>query len=465
MNSNTFIAKFKIQNSKRILKRMEISVNYDLSPQYSVCESFTQSPNSNDKLYFWTVINHENYNDKKKIHHTDRYQKKAYQKDYLYCPKTFNDIFRDPNQLDHFKKFLVSKCNGSENLLLFVLAINELKKSNITPDRVVNLNRYIKNVLLGANSYSFLKVKHPLWIQLLKTQTPSIQLLVEAQKLIYREVKDNYYDQYVNKFPKEGDFSSLSGPNNELVNKERKLALWTKFIKAIINFKNGLMNTNTFNEFKTFLSKESKQFSTSPMRIMGDKIVNTNRIVKDIEFWSEVERFKTMYDDRCNKDLLFKKAKTIIHCFLDSNVPPKIQVNVQSDTSQSIIQHLDTESATRGLFHEAQLSVFMNLIIFWKRYRNAINAIDEHGYNKYQQLPLLVKQVSLIQTKQNDKSEISRKKINKNSKINCENLILKEQLPKISYSLETRISSPTCAEYTNRAKKNEATRLPLIKKH
>lgn len=71
--------------------------------------------------------------------------------------------------------------------------------------------------------------------------------------------------------------------------------------------------------------------------MINSQFVNTDRLISDLEFWMEVERFKDQadYAIECarsgnytleDENLLLDKAKTIVKCYIDSDVPPRVQV-------------------------------------------------------------------------------------------------------------------------------------------
>ena len=90
--------------------------------------------------------------------------------------------------------------------------------------------------------------------------------------------------------------------------------------------------------YNTFLAPDLRRHSVHPTRRMiNNQFVNTDRLISDLEFWMEVERFKDQADHaiQCAKsgnytledeNLLLDKAKTIVKCYIDSDVPPRVQV-------------------------------------------------------------------------------------------------------------------------------------------
>ena len=71
--------------------------------------------------------------------------------------------------------------------------------------------------------------------------------------------------------------------------------------------------------------------------MINSKFVNTDRLISDLEFWMEVEHFKDQADNAAecarsgnytleDENLLLDKARTIVKCYIDSDVPPRVQV-------------------------------------------------------------------------------------------------------------------------------------------
>ena len=63
-----------------------------------------------------------------------------------------------------------------------------------------------------------------------------------------------------------------------------------------------------------------------------------------------------------------KKAHALLSCYFQSTVHPQVQINVPSHVAMQIIKDVSLGNITFGLFHEATLHVFSNLILFWKKF-------------------------------------------------------------------------------------------------
>jgi len=163
------------------------------------------------------------------------------------------------------------------------------------------------------------------------------------------------------------------------------------FTRNVISFRRGIMTNETLKGFREFLMLQHQlnmeQASANnqtdqglpPRVVINNKLIHTEKLYADLNFWSEVERYKDFADavvlcaklGNYTKDdelIVVKKAKTIVDCFIDSQIPPRVQINVSNDLADNVIQLVQNGIIERGLFHEAALSTFSTLIYFWKKY-------------------------------------------------------------------------------------------------
>ena len=86
-----------------------------------------------------------------------------------------------------------------------------------------------------------------------------------------------------------------------------------------------------------FSSDQRRHAPHPARRMVNSKVVNVDRLMMDLEFWLEVERFKNLADHAAecarsgnytleDENLLVDKAKALVKCFIDSDVPPRVQV-------------------------------------------------------------------------------------------------------------------------------------------
>ncbi|VDI80829.1 Hypothetical predicted protein, partial [Mytilus galloprovincialis] len=124
-----------------------------------------------------------------------------------------------------------------------------------------------------------------------------------------------------------------------------------KFIsssKDVIVFRKGLLNPVTELQFRRYVS------------IYGDNLEN------DVLFWKEVQAFKELYHVHSDESLIQEKVAVIISCFIDSQIPPNIQIDISPDMAEKIVER--KYERTPYLFREAQFTVFRHLFRFWDKF-------------------------------------------------------------------------------------------------
>ncbi|KAL4234917.1 regulator of G-protein signaling [Mactra antiquata] len=67
-------------------------------------------------------------------------------------------------------------------------------------------------------------------------------------------------------------------------------------------------------------------------------------------------------------EFMSDKARSIISCYLASDISPKVQINVPNDMAVNIINNLASTGPTRGLFHEAVILLFPILYHYFRKY-------------------------------------------------------------------------------------------------
>ncbi|XP_074644376.1 uncharacterized protein LOC141901169, partial [Tubulanus polymorphus] len=93
----------------------------------------------------------------------------------------------------------------------------------------------------------------------------------------------------------------------------------------------------------------------------------------------EVEKYRQLVDNAnaslaagnftsADEYLVKSKAKTIITCFIDSELPPKVQVNIANEVAEAILADYRHSTMDRGLFHDATVNIFTILSYLWSRF-------------------------------------------------------------------------------------------------
>ncbi|XP_058031708.1 regulator of G-protein signaling 22 [Ahaetulla prasina] len=133
---------------------------------------------------------------------------------------------------------------------------------------------------------------------------------------------------------------------------------WVLSSKEIITFRKALMNPITALQFQHFVS------------LKGDLLGN------GVIFWQEVQKYKDLCHSHCDESIIQDKITTIINCFINSAIPPALQIDIPQDQAQKIIEH--RKELGPYVFREAQMTIFALLFKFWPMFCEFRgNLIDE----------------------------------------------------------------------------------------
>ncbi|KAM4633846.1 regulator of G-protein signaling 22 [Polymixia lowei] len=141
--------------------------------------------------------------------------------------------------------------------------------------------------------------------------------------------------------------------------------LWMSSSKEILVFRRVLLNPVTCQQFQHFVS------------LKGDFLEN------DVLFWLEVQRYKDLCHSHSDEATIQKKISTIISCFINSSIPPALQIDIPPQQAQRILDK--RKELGPYIFREAQMSVFSELLKLWPEFQALRSRVQE----EQQLLPLL----------------------------------------------------------------------------
>jgi hypothetical protein len=118
--------------------------------------------------------------------------------------------------------------------------------------------------------------------------------------------------------------------------------------KDISAFRRGLLNPVTCFQFRKFVSVKNGE---NPF------------VENDISFWLEAEQIKVISSSQVDVTLVHKKIQAVVSQFIDSAIPPALQISIPSELAQKIRQWSPT--AGTYLIREAQEVVFRVLFTHW----------------------------------------------------------------------------------------------------
>ncbi|KAM7382430.1 hypothetical protein PAMP_002158 [Pampus punctatissimus] len=140
--------------------------------------------------------------------------------------------------------------------------------------------------------------------------------------------------------------------------------LWMSSSKEILLFRRILLNPVACMQFQRFVS------------LKGDYLEN------DVLFWLEVQRYKDLCHSHSDEATIQRKISTIINCFINSSMPPSLQIDIPPEQAQHILEK--RHELGPYIFREAQMSVFSELLKFWPEFQELRCSVQEERL-----LPLL----------------------------------------------------------------------------
>ena len=90
------------------------------------------------------------------------------------------------------------------------------------------------------------------------------------------------------------------------------------------------------------------------------------RHARDIEFWIEVQKYKGIQHRHCSQNIVKKKIDAIIECFLESSIPPRIQVSVPINAVTKTCE--SRYDLGPYIFRIPQAIVNKSLLTLWNEY-------------------------------------------------------------------------------------------------
>ncbi|KAJ0065950.1 hypothetical protein NL108_000201, partial [Boleophthalmus pectinirostris] len=133
--------------------------------------------------------------------------------------------------------------------------------------------------------------------------------------------------------------------------------LWMSSSKEILSFRKVLLDPASCLQFQHFVS------------LKGDFLEN------DVLFWLEVQRYKDLCHSHSDEATIEKKISTIISVFINSSVPPALQIDIPPDQAQTLLEN--RHKLGPYIFREAQMSVFSELLRFWPEFQDLRSSFRE----------------------------------------------------------------------------------------
>ncbi|ELK08642.1 Regulator of G-protein signaling 22 [Pteropus alecto] len=281
----------------------------------------------------------------------------------------FNNLLSNKLEFEHFRQFLEAH-NSSMDLMCWIdieqfrRIIHKDRKQREEKSRYIK-NKYLnKKYFFGPNSPASLHQQDQImnlsggWGKILHEQLDA-PILIEIQKHVLNRLENVWLPLFLasKQFAERQKIKvQMKDIAEELLlqKHERKIGVWkasdicyilpppveSKWISSsceIIAFRKALLNPVTARQFQRFVA------------LKGDLLEN------GVLFWQEVQKYKDLCHSHCDESIIHKKVMTIINCFINSSIPPALQIDIPLEQAQKIIEH--RKELGPYVFREAQIKV------------------------------------------------------------------------------------------------------------
>ncbi|XP_032324119.1 regulator of G-protein signaling 22 isoform X1 [Camelus ferus] len=283
---------------------------------------------------------------------------------------TFNDLLNNKLEFEHFRQFL--EAHSSSMDLMCWTDIEQFRRI-VYRDReqreaksIYIKNKYLnKKYFFGPNSPASLYQQDQImnlsggWGKILHEQLDAT-VLIEIQKHVLNRLENVWLPLFLasEQFAARQKIKvQMRDIAEELLlqKHEKKIGVWkpveSKWISSsceIVAFRKALLNPVTARQFQRFVA------------LKGDLLEN------GVLFWQEVQKYKDLCHSHCDESVIHKKIMTIINCFINSSIPPALQIDIPLEQAQKIIEH--RKELGPYVFREAQMTIFGVLFKYWPQF-------------------------------------------------------------------------------------------------
>lgn len=282
---------------------------------------------------------------------------------------SLNDILKNDEELEHFKMFL-NECHGAQDLLCWM----EIEAFRAIPTLNKHLRHYTakqlrskyftKEYFFGPNSPASIEAQREVVAaggsRKLPTR-PKTPVFIAAQKYVRAKLEKKWLanflasPQYLARHQSPQVVDDHNQHTSQPPNGVRYTQSFASSRDAIL-LRNALQDPEACQHFQRFLVlRSSKEMHH----------------VQNIAFWLEIQRFKEMCHAHTTELLLQEKISAITDCFINSAVPPKLQVDLPVKIADEICE----KPVGPYMFREAQATIFKLLHNQWVEYKNFQNGL------------------------------------------------------------------------------------------
>ncbi|KAK2539865.1 Rgsl1 [Columba guinea] len=323
----------------------------------------------------------------------------------------FVKVLHNPVHLQYFKQFLEE--HGADEPLRFWMAVEKLASETNSKAKSILVNNIVKTYFHGKiPAEERLDCHSAIIKEISEAKVVSPFMLMTAQIFVEKAMEKRWFKEYQDLFPpsdtpkfslhlqyKMGDFKT-----------SKLRSAWygiRDIVRSICKFRKEMYNDKCRAEFEDFLRHEeenspigskhsssgsSSQSRTASLSSLPDKeivlvrrrlfsrqLITINFLVNDLHFYLEIDKFSKLADSldvladrnmQPEKEVAFLKKKVAIinKVFLNSDIPPKLRVNISQDNRDLIWSLASKGLLNRVLYHKAKVTIFPILMYYWRRY-------------------------------------------------------------------------------------------------
>uniref|UniRef100_A0A3B5AD13 RGS domain-containing protein n=1 Tax=Stegastes partitus TaxID=144197 RepID=A0A3B5AD13_9TELE len=304
------------EESERQLKWEKQCVSMPFSSSITPCSPFSKDPHASDS---WSSVspNYQGYR--------------------------LGSLLRHRHEIGHFMSFLQNQ-DASIHLTCWL----DLEQYRRTPqkDKAIRQKRssliakkYLnREYFFGSDSPATTEQQNDILrlaggLERLKLDCLSNPVVVEVQDIVRNHIEKTWLPLFLST----AEFTErqrhkpklqAAGRLSEHVYRRRRTrreawkaeGLWMTSFKEILLFRRILLNPVTCQQFQLFVS------------LKGDFLEN------DVLFWLEVQRYKDLCHSHSDEATIQRKISTIISCFINSSMPPALQIDIPPEQAQHILE-------------------------------------------------------------------------------------------------------------------------------
>ncbi|XP_015725239.1 regulator of G-protein signaling protein-like [Coturnix japonica] len=330
-------------------------------------------------------------------------------------PRHFVKVLHSPAHLQYFRQFLEER--GAAEPLHFWMAVEKLAAETSTKTRNVLVNSIVRNYFQGEiPAEEQLDCSSSIIKEISEAETVTPFMLMTAQIFVQKAMEKRWFQEYQDLFPPCDTYKSDFCLRYRRGNFKTDNLRWAWFaiqniVRSICKFHREMNNNQRRMEFEDFLRREldnedenlpitsmqsngtscsqassvkapwDKDVVLVRREMFNNQLITVNFLVDDLRFYLEIDKFSKLADSAealaarnvCTKyefDFLKKKTAIISKLFLNSDIPPKLRVNITENERDLIWSMSSKGLLNRLLYHKAKVTIIPILIHFWKRFCN-----------------------------------------------------------------------------------------------